>query len=319
MTSKCFCILKILFWGYMMKIDRLLAIITILLQKEKVTAPELAKRLEVSRRTISRDIDDICMAGIPVVTKQGGDGGIYIAEGYKLDKSILTREELQDIITGLNSLDSISNSSNIERLLDKLSPEHNSMVSLKNSIMIDLSSHYKTSLPEKITHIKNAIGNSNVIAFDYYSQKGKSRREIEPYFIVFRWADWYVYGFCLQRNDFRLFKLNRLWRFNTLLSSFVPRDIPEEVKDLDAHLINDKKMIIKFDKEIEYILVEEYGPDSYKVTNDNKLYFEESYTNRDNIIRWILGFGDKAEVISPQDLIDEIKMHSKNMLDRYNG
>lgn len=319
MTSKCFCILKILFWGYMMKIDRLLAIITILLQKEKVTAPELAKRLEVSRRTISRDIDDICMAGIPVVTKQGGDGGIYIAEGYKLDKSILTREELQDIITGLNSLDSISNSSNIERLLDKLSPEHNSMVSLKNSIMIDLSSHYKTSLPEKITHIKNAIGNSNVIAFDYYSQKGKSRREIEPYFIVFRWADWYVYGFCLQRNDFRLFKLNRLWRFNILQSSFVPRDIPEEVKDLDAHLINDKKMIIKFDKEIEYILVEEYGPDSYKVTNDNKLYFEESYTNRDNIIRWILGFGDKAEVISPQDLIDEIKMHSKNMLDRYNG
>jgi len=73
-----------------MKIDRLLSIITILLQQNKVTAPELARKLEVSRRTIHRDIDDICRAGIPIITYQGGDGGISIADGFKLDKSVLS-------------------------------------------------------------------------------------------------------------------------------------------------------------------------------------------------------------------------------------
>lgn len=69
-----------------MKIDRLLAIITLLLQRDKVTAPELVKKFEISRRTIHRDIDNICKAGILIITYQGGDGGISIADGYKLDK-----------------------------------------------------------------------------------------------------------------------------------------------------------------------------------------------------------------------------------------
>ena len=65
-----------------MKIDRLMGILTILLQQDKTTAPELARRFEVSRRTINRDIDDICRAGVPLVTTQGHGGGISIAPGY---------------------------------------------------------------------------------------------------------------------------------------------------------------------------------------------------------------------------------------------
>ena len=90
-----------------MKLDRLLGIITTLLQKGKVTAPYLAEKFEVSRRTILRDLDAICMAGIPIVTTQGCDGGIAIAEGYKLDKSVLTAGELQSILTGLRSIEGI--------------------------------------------------------------------------------------------------------------------------------------------------------------------------------------------------------------------
>lgn len=54
-----------------MKIDRLIGILSVLLQEEKVTAPQLAEKFEVSRRTINRDIEDLCRAGIPVVTLQG--------------------------------------------------------------------------------------------------------------------------------------------------------------------------------------------------------------------------------------------------------
>ena len=83
-----------------MKIDRLIGITMLLLQKGKVTAPELAERFEVSRRTISRDIEDICRAGIPLVTVQGYGGGISIAEGYRVNKAFLTEAELQAVFAG---------------------------------------------------------------------------------------------------------------------------------------------------------------------------------------------------------------------------
>ena len=78
-----------------MKIDRLIGILSILLQEEKTTAPELAIRFEVSRRTINRDIEDVCMAGIPVVTSQGSGGGISIMDGYKMDRTILSSKDMR--------------------------------------------------------------------------------------------------------------------------------------------------------------------------------------------------------------------------------
>ena len=91
-----------------MKIDRMIGILSILLQQEKVTAPYLAERFEVSRRTINRDIEDLCKAGIPLVTAQGVNGGISIMEGYKIDRTLLTSSDMQAILAGLRSLDSVS-------------------------------------------------------------------------------------------------------------------------------------------------------------------------------------------------------------------
>ena len=93
-----------------MKIDRLIGILSVLLQKEKVTAPELAERFEVSRRTINRDIEDLCKAGIPIHTAQGAGGGIHIMEGYRMDRTLLTSKDMQMILAGLRSLDSVSGS-----------------------------------------------------------------------------------------------------------------------------------------------------------------------------------------------------------------
>ena len=80
-----------------MKIDRLIGILSILLQKETITAPVLAEQFEVSRRTISRDIDTLCQAGIPIVTRQGINGGISIMDGYTIDRTLLTGSEMKDI------------------------------------------------------------------------------------------------------------------------------------------------------------------------------------------------------------------------------
>lgn len=300
-----------------MKIDRLIGIITYLLQNDKMTSPELAKRFEVSRRTILRDIDTLCRAGIPIQTTQGGDGGICIMPGYKLDKNVLTLDEVESIITGLKGIDSISKNSNFENLMMKLSPDKNAVVSLTDSIVIDLSSHYKNSLSEKISLIKKAISDGKLITFDYFYNKGEMTRIIEPYLIAFKWTSWYVFGYCTEREDFRLFKLNRLWNLQTTNESFSPRKIPQDKANLDGGFIDDKQMQIRFDKNVKYLLIDSYGPCCFEETDDC-LLLTLDYTNKDYIFSWILGFGDKAEIFSPQEIREEFAEIIKNTARLYN-
>lgn len=300
-----------------MKLDRLLGIVTILLQREKVAAPELAARFEVSRRTIYRDIDDICKAGIPIVTYRGSNGGISIAEGFKLDKSVLTLDELQSILTGLKSLGSVTDTSRIEGLIAKLSPDKEAVISLQDSILIDLASHYQTSLSHKISLLKQAIAANKVTSFDYYSQWGCSHRAIEPYFIAFKWSAWYVFGRCRLRREFRLFKLNRLWNLALTGQSFQPEEISADSLALNKYFTNEKRVVILFDKSVEYRLIEDYGPDSYEATADGQLKFSVGYTNQDFIVAWILGFGAKAKVVEPEDLVNIIKEQARKLCQNY--
>ncbi len=197
-----------------MRIDRLIGILTILLQKEQVTAPELAERFEVSRRTINRDIEELCKAGIPIVTTQGQGGGIAIMDGFKMDRTLFTNKEMQDILAGLRSLDSVNGTNRYVQLMEKLSVGSSDFMRGNQSVLIDLSSWYKNALASKIEVIRSAIEQRLELDFYYYSPKGESTRQIEPYYLIFQWADWYVWGWCKKREDFRLFKLNRMEEIN---------------------------------------------------------------------------------------------------------
>ena len=182
-----------------MKIDRLIGIITTLQQQKFVTAPYLAEKFEVSRRTINRDIEDICKAGIPIVTTQGVNGGISIMEGFALDTTIFTEQELSAIFAGLKSLDSVSNTASAEKLAQKIGGSQ--AISIADHMVIDLASFYKDDLAEKIDTIKQAIQESKCISFHYCYNKGEADKIIEPYLIVFKWSDWYVFGFCKERQE----------------------------------------------------------------------------------------------------------------------
>lgn len=302
-----------------MKIDRLIGIITILLQKEKVTISQLAERFEVSCRTIQRDIDNICKAGIPIVSMQGYGGGLSIAEGYKIDKTILTQKELSAIFMGLKSVDSISKYTYTQSLMEKLTYEKSAILSDQNRIIIDLASFYQVSLTEKIDLIKQAINNKELISFQYYSEKGESERTIEPYFIVFRWFSWYVYGYCLTRQDYRLFKLNRLSKLQNLKTTYEERFVSEKELDFDHYIWRDDiKLIALFDMSLKYRLIDEYGPECITFdAKSGKLLFENTFTNHNYLLQWILSYGDAVKVIEPPELVDEICLNAKNILAQY--
>lgn len=300
-----------------MKIDRLIGILSVLLQKETVTAPELAELFEVSRRTINRDIETLYYAGIPIRTKQGAGGGIYIARGYRLDRTVLTSKDMQNILAGLRSLDSISGSSYYGQLMEKLQTGSSDVISGKESMLIDLSSWYKATLAPKISMIQDAIEFRHLIKFKYFAPSGESERTIEPYYIVFKWSSWYVYGWCLKRNDYRLFKLNRMDKVKLTDKEFECRSVP--LPDMSAELLYPRNIKVSalFDADMKWRLVEEFGMKCYSETKDGRLLFEEHYSDMDNLVSWMLTFGDKVEVLEPVEVREKLKEIANNMLKTY--
>ena len=281
-----------------MKMERLIGILSILLQRDKVTAPELAEQFEVSRRTIQRDIESLCQAGIPIATAQGTGGGISILEGYRVDRTVLTTPEMQAILAGLQSLDSVSGTRRYAQLMEKLSAGSGGRDS---HILIDLSSWYKTSLSPKIEAIHSAIRQHQTIRFTYFSPRETALRTIEPYDLVFQWSSWYVWGWCQTRQDFRLFKLNRM---TDLVPGepFTPRPAPPP--DLSAERIFPAKyqVTVLFDPACRWRLVEEYGPDSFTIQPNGKLRFTWGFPDADSVLSWVLTFGEGAELLEPAEL-----------------
>ncbi len=288
-----------------MKIYRLIGIITTLQQKKNVTAPYLAEKFQVSRRTINRDIEDICKAGIPLVTTQGAGGGISIMDGFSLDTTVFTKQELEAIFTGLKSIDSVSHSASGENLARKIGKSP--AVQVSGHMLIDLASHYKDDLASKLELIKSAIETSSCIAFRYYYEKGEADKLIEPCLAVFKWSDWYVFGFCRQRQDFRMYKLRRLWNLQITQEHFSPREIPEEKTRFGSHMTDDYIVAAVYDPCVKYRLVEEYGPDCFTRQEDGRLYTEWGFTTKEQALEWFLGFGIRVKVLEPGEMVDLMK------------
>lgn len=301
-----------------MKIDRLIGILSILLQKETITAPALARHFEVSCRTIHRDIDVLCKAGIPIVTKQGVNGGISIMEGFRIDRTLLTNSEMKDILAGLRSLDSINGTNRYGQLMEKLSVGSSDFMAGDQSILIDLSSWYKESLAPKIDLIRRAIDGSLLLEFHYYSPNGESRRLIEPYYLIFCWSSWYIWGWCRQKEDYRLFKLNRIEDLTANEDEkFRKRAAPYPDLSNERIFPGGIRVKVLFDKECKWRLIEEFGSGCFEELQNGRLLFHADYTNKDNLISWILTFREKAELLEPEFLREELGETIHKMSDLY--
>lgn len=303
-----------------MKIDRLIGILTILMQKEKVTAPYLAEKFEVSRRTINRDIEDMCKAGIPIVTLQGKNGGISIMEGYQIDKTLLTNDDMDSILSALKGLDSVSNTNKYKLLIEKLSAGNNKNPDILPSnehIIIDLSSWQKSSLAPKIELIQASISNSETISFRYFSPNEESLREIEPLSLIFKWSSWYVWGYCLKRNDFRLFKLNRITELKT--GKIITKKHIKSPPDFSSENIFPTEFTIEaiFDSSVKWRIIDEYGIDSFKQLENGKLYFVHESNDKYNLFSWLLTFGESVELLKPEFLRSEFAEYLKNISNIY--
>ena len=219
-----------------MKINRIITIIMVLLQREKISGKELAEKLNVSLRTIYRDIQVIEGAGIPIITYQGSAGGISILKTYKVNTSLFTKEDVIVLLKGLNLLSSpvIKESENLrtfEKIKSFLSEQEldEEVTNNLNQLIVDLSPWFsKQNINKKISIIRLALNEQLLLSFNYLGVKNKqTSRLIEPYKLIFKEKQWYLQAFCLNRNDFRIFKLSKMSNIRETNTKFISKTVPE--------------------------------------------------------------------------------------------
>ena len=285
-----------------MKLNRLIGIISILLQKDKTTISELAEKFEVSYRTVIRDIEAINMAGIPIASERGKGGGVYIMSSYKIDRTVLSSEEMQFILTGLQSLDSVSGTNRYKQLMDKLSADSVSIIKSDDTVIIDLAGWDKTGLSKKIEMIKAAMENNETISFRYCAPNGSTEREIEPYHLIFQWSGWYVWGYCLLREDYRMFRLSRLNDLKNTNRKREKRQVPEYVSDKFYHSPDEIKATVKFHNSVKWRLADDYENIDMNINEHGDITLNLTWSDTESFYRYIASFEDKAEIIAPEEI-----------------
>ena len=297
-----------------MKDNRLFRILYYILEKGRVTANELADKFEVSVRTIYRDIDSISSAGIPIYALQGKGGGIEIAEDFVLNKSLLSENEKQQIMSALQGVDNTTIQHENE-LLTKLS----ALFKMKNTswIEVDFNNWQNNKLYEKaFNDIKSAILSKNIISFTYFSSNEKeTSRSVKPVRLIFKSQDWYLYALCLLRNDFRYFKLSRIKNLEIHEEKF--EDSFDDVI-LKKEIPNNHKVRIKvkFNRKVAFRVYDELNGEITE-DDDGNLYTEIEIPNDYNLYNYIFSFGDGAEVLEPKDIRMQIKEMINKMAEKY--
>lgn len=293
-----------------MKIDRLIAIIVTLIRKKRISARELADMFDVSVRTIYRDVDTINQAGIPIITYPGMNGGIGIAEGYKLDRNVLSNNELAAIVTALQGISTTPGNVNNHILLEKLKSSvpqsHLEAFNLKTQqFLVDLSMWGRNEILEgRIEKLKTAIEQSKQVVLDYCTIKGETTtREVEPYTLILKGQKWYLYAYCKKRNDFRLFKLSRIMEIRNTGTVFERREINLDELPWNTEWNYTGKMAVLtllFDKEVKTAIEEWFGIENVSPCPDGKYLVKASLPEDNWLYGFILSFGNHVEVIEPE-------------------
>lgn len=285
-----------------MQESRLFRILYELLANGKTTAPALARKLEVSVRTIYRDIDALSACGVPIYTIPGKSGGIALLDGYTIPKALLSDDERAQILAALQGIDTTTAQEN-DTLLTKLTAIFQTANS--NWIEVDFSDWVRQGRPTQETFqtIKEAIFAQRVVTFHYYGNSGEeSKRQALPLRLVFKSKDWYLYGFCRLREAYRYFKLTLIQSLRILAEHFDPCNLPPEPPRTSP--LAQKQLItvtLKFDKMLAFRVYDEFS-DPVHTDADGNLILTTMLPDSETLFAYLLSFSDGVEILAPADL-----------------
>ena len=306
-----------------MRSNRLLSILIIISQKGLVTGKELSKHFEVSLRTIYRDIEKIGEAGVPIAATGGKGGGYYIMENYNLNNIFFNKNEIEPLIAVMDNLKFLfGKNQKFNDIVLKFETLSEDNTEEYDKLSIDMS-HFtmEQELREYLFLINKAIEESKLLEFEYINRKMEYLTRItEPIQIEFNSGEWYIIAFCRTRRDYRRFKLVRI-RNMELGERFIKREISKEEIEKIFNKSYEKNSILvtlKFSNKIGEQLSEYFSKRKIKYLENGEYIVEDFLPNDEGLKKFILGFGNHCEVITPSELRNEIKEYIKNIYNKYN-
>lgn len=296
-----------------MKNNRLFGIIYLLLFKKTMTAQELADYFEVSARTIYRDIEVLSELKIPIYMSKGKNGGISLLDNYKLDKTILTDTEQDNILfslEGINKLQ-ITSDETLSKMQTLFAKNDENWFEVDFSIW-DKSFNHK----ENFETIKNAIIHKKVVEFSYFGSNGTNTyRTVEPLKLYFRHNAWYLCGFDKNKNDYRFFKIMRIKDLKVLSETFDRViNLKEEHYDKAPKII---KLILQINSKLSYRVYDEFNEKNIKILDNGDFLVTVEFPLNEWIYGFILSFGENIKVIEPIFIKEKIKEILQKSLDNY--
>lgn len=301
-----------------MKINRLLEITILLINRGTITAKELADRFDVSTRTIYRDIDVLSLAGVPVFTNKGNGGGISLLENYSLNKTLISEQESESLLLALKTLQA-TKYPEIDLVLDKIGAVFKNTTSA-DWVYIDFS-HWGSKPNEynKFIDIKKAILERKIISFDYVSSEGnKSRRDMEPMRLIFKGQAWYLWGYCISRQDFRTFRISRIKNLSVTNETFDRRKLESLPKD--DSLENPETWVtlrLKFRPEVLHRLYDDYDDELITRNPDGTCDVTITVPEDEWVYGYIMSFGCYVQVLEPEHIKGVIAGRMKKALEFY--
>lgn len=301
-----------------MKIDRLFEIILILLHRGSITAPELAQHFEISTRTIYRDIDTLSGAGVPIYCKQGAGGGVTLLPGYVLPKAMVSDRERDSILLSLKTLQ-ITQFPQVESLLEKLGGLFQRAPS--DWIKLDFSPwNASPSERDRLAHIQNALIDSRELIFDYLDAQGrKTRRRIQPIQLTYKMHCWYLSGWCLLRQDARLFRISRMRQVALTDTRFDREEVQARMPGIEeeweaAPLVH---LTLRFQPQVLSRLYDEYDESRITREDEGTYRVEVDFPLTDWVYGHLLSFGPEVEVMEPACIREALAEQLRRTLNQY--
>ncbi|MFC6182560.1 helix-turn-helix transcriptional regulator [Lactiplantibacillus daowaiensis] len=283
-----------------MRIARLINLIMLLLRTDHVAASELAQRFEVSKRTIYRDVETLNLAGIPIYATRGRNGGIGLMPNYKIDKKLLTADDIRNLRIALNSVRTLIENPELTATMQKIDALY-AADNVTDTLLIDRPNWPgSTELKQLAERIDAAIAAHTYLTFAYSDRNGTyTTRKIEPYRLVYKGERWYVQAYSLERQAFRLFRLSRMQALTFLTTTFDPRPVPALNFDFNTRLQPALTTItLTADNLVRDQVVERFGPQVIQTQTKTKFTAQVALPNNESAYRFILSLGTHVQLLA---------------------
>lgn len=295
-----------------MKNDRLFQILYLLLEKGTITAPELSRALEVSVRTIYRDIDALSLAGIPVYATQGKNGGVSLLPNYAFDKALLTDEEQNEILYAIQSLRAVDQP--VDALLSKLG----GLFQKQNASWIEVDfSRWGMGNTDgaKFERLKTALLSRRALEIVYCSTSGEtSRRVILPVKLIFKDKSWYLHAYCRMQEDYRLFKVSRIVEMTVLEERF--GELPDELPPIEqayAALPALMPLRLLFSPSVAFRVYDEFERSMIEQQPDGHMLVCAQFPQDNWVIGYLLSFGTEVSVLEPAEIRQQLSAYAESI------